>query len=155
MDSVFNLVADYLVRFPEYHQGINAELLQHVYQELRPLNQISLRQTQASIQTVCFCDLCLEDEVLDVLKEMDRRSFLMNDIRWEFAMLCGTKSNVISEQQTELLFRCYLGEEATKKWTSFLSRRLTRSSLISLAEIEIILCSKENGFVDVEVESDQ
>jgi len=147
MENASQVVASYLRKNPEYHKGIKAEHLQHIYHELRPLNQISYEQTKASIQTVCFCDLCLEDEVLDVLREMDRRSFLMKDIQWEFAMLSGPDSKVISEEQTQFLFRCYCGEEATEKWNSFTSSRENKSFPITLAEIEVILCSKPDEFL--------
>lgn len=156
MENASQVVANYIKNYPKYHNNISAELLQQIYHELRPLNKISVQQTKASIQTICFCDLCLEDEVLDVLQEMDRRSFLMKDIEWEFAMLAGPDSLVISVEQAEFLFRCYCGHEATEKWNSFTNSRLVNQSPVSLTEIEVILCSKlDNTLPDIDSDTNQ
>ena len=44
-------------------------------------------------------EVCEEFELLDLLKEMDRRYFLIQDFRWEFSMLDTEASDTISEDQ--------------------------------------------------------
>lgn len=156
MENASQVIANYVKIYPGYFNNINAELLQRIYHELRPLNQISLQQTKAAIQTVCFCELCLEGEVLDVLQEMDRRSFLMKDIEWEFAMLAGPDSKVITEEQAKFLFCCYCGEAATERWNYFTSSRAPNSSLVALSQIELILCSKKDDNIsDIDNDTDK
>jgi len=147
MENAPQALANYLKTYPDFYKNITAKNLQRLYHELRPLNEISLHQTEAAIQTICLCELCLEEEVLDVLQEMDRRSFLMKDIEWEFAMLCGSNSNAITQEQTSFLFRCYCGEEATEKFNSFVRNR-AENTLVTLAEIELILCAKKDDVLD-------
>lgn len=146
MENAPQVLAKYIRTYPDFHNNITAEHLQRLYHELRPLNELSLQQTKAAIQTVCYCELCLEEEILDVLQEMDRRSFLMKDLEWEFAMLAGSNSNLITQEQAAFLCRCYCGDEFTEKWNSFVSNR-AENSLVTLSEIELILCAKKDDNV--------
>lgn len=123
--------------------NIPAEDLQTIYQELRPSNSISLQQTKAAIETVCLCALCFEEEVLAVLKEMDRRSFLMRDIEWEFEMLDRDNRGTITEHDARFLCRALHGEGALKKWSKFMAGRVLPGSRVSLAEIEVLLCDQQ------------
>ena len=50
---------------------------------------------------VCVGDECDESELFDVLQEMDRRYFLIQDLRWEFTMLDYTRSDTITEAQAK------------------------------------------------------
>lgn len=133
--------------------GITATELQKIYHNLRPGNPISLRQVTAAVETVCFCDLCLKDEVLDVLNEIDRRSFLMRDLEWEFAMLDREKRGTITEEQACFLLKAVHGKSAVKKCKEFLSSRTLPGSRVSLEEIEVLLCdSTQLELSDEEVE---
>lgn len=44
-------------------------------------------------------DSCEEWELIDLLKEMDRRYYLIQDFRWEFSMLDSTNTDTITEEQ--------------------------------------------------------
>ncbi len=54
---------------------------------------------EASIEYACVGSCCDESELMDVLKEMDRRYFLIQDLRWEFSMLDTKNNDAISEDQ--------------------------------------------------------
>ena len=54
---------------------------------------------QAAIDYVCIGECCDVDELFEVLQEMDRRYFLIQDLRWEFSMLDMGMRDVISEEQ--------------------------------------------------------
>lgn len=122
-------------------QEISASELQTIYHNLRPGNSISLRQVSAAIQTICFCDLCLRDEVIDVLNEIDRRSFLMQGLKWEFEMLDGENQGTITEEQACFLLKAVHGNYAKKNTREFLSSRPIPGSRVSLQELEIWLCN--------------
>lgn len=54
------------------------------------------------MQYVCSDpSVCDEYEFLDLLKEMDRRYFLVQDFRWEFSMLDTTQTDTITEEQAQ------------------------------------------------------
>lgn len=122
-------------------QEISASELRTIYHDLRPGNSISLRQVSAAIQTICFCDFCLRDEVIDVLNEIDRRSFLMRDLEWEFEILDGENQGSITEEQACFLLKAVRGKYAKKSTTEFLSSRPIPGSRVSLQELEIWLCN--------------
>lgn len=44
-------------------------------------------------------DSCEPSELFDLLQEMDRRYFLVQDLRWEFALLDREQKDLISEDQ--------------------------------------------------------
>jgi len=43
--------------------------------------------------------VCEEWEFIDLLKEMDRRYFLVQDFRWEFSLLDNNQTDTITEEQ--------------------------------------------------------
>ena len=141
------LVLSYLKNIGHQLDHVSAPLLQQIFQELRPANNLSLRQIEASIETVCFCKLCFNEEVLDVLNEMDRRYFLMKDLEWEFSMLDRERKQTITETEAEFLFSGIHGENATNKWQKFLSERKIPGSRVALAEMEVLLCDPKEDFV--------
>lgn len=153
-EEIENLLSSYLENNDiKTLDGITATELQKIYHNLRPGNSISLRQVTAAVETVCFCDLCLKDEVLDVLNEIDRRSFLMRDLEWEFAMLDREKRGTITEEQACFLLKALHGKSAVKKCKEFLSSRTIPDSRVSLEEIEVLLCdSTQLELSDEEVE---
>lgn len=146
------LVSSYLQSLGYQLAHVSASLLQQIFQELRPANNLSLRQIEASIKTVCFCSLCFKEEVLDVLDEMDRRHFLMKDLEWEFSMLDREKRHTITEKEAEFLFCAMHGKNASEKWQKFLSGRTVPGSRVTLAEIEVQLCDPKDEFVSSDSE---
>lgn len=146
-----SLLSTYLENEGKILDEITATEIQKLYHNLRPENSISLRQVQAAIQAVCFCDLCFKEEVLDVLKEIDRRSFLIRDVEWEFEMLDCEKCGTITEEQACFLFKALQGKSAAKKFKEFLSGRAMPGSRVALQEIEVLLCdSPETELTDEE-----
>lgn len=146
-----SLLSTYLENEGKILDEITATEIQKLYHNLRPENSISLRQVQAAIQAVCFCDLCFKEEVLDVLNEIDRRSFLIRDVEWEFEMLDLEKCGTITEEQACFLFKALQGKSATKKCKEFLSGRAMPGSRVALQEIEVLLCdSPETELTDEE-----
>lgn len=139
-EEVASLLSAYMETNGTTFERITATELQKIYHNIRPGNSISLRQVTAAIETVCFCDLCLQDEVLDVLNEIDRRSFLMRDLEWEFEMLDREKRGTITEDQACFLLKAIHGKSAVKKCENFLSSRPQPGSRVSLQEIEVLLC---------------
>ena len=139
-EEIESVLSTYLAKNGKTFDGITATELQKIYHNLRPGNSISLRQVEAALETVCFCDLCLKEEVMDVLNEIDRRSFLMRDVEWEFEMLDREKRGTITEEQACFLFKALQGKSAAKKCKEFLSGRAVSGSRVTLQEIEVLLC---------------
>ena len=141
-EEIDSVIASYLQNCEIGTEGITASQLQTIYHKLRPGNSVSLAQVKAAVETVCFCDLCLKDEVLDVLAEIDRRSFLMRDLEWEFAMLDRENCGTIAEKDAIFLLKALHGKTATRKCSTFLENRLLPGSRVTLQEIELYLCDK-------------
>lgn len=139
-EEIESLLSAYIETNGTTLEEISATELQKIYHNLRPGNTVSLRQVTAAIETVCFCDLCLKEEVLDVLNEIDRRSFLMRDLEWEFEMLDRENRGTITEEQACFLLKAIHGKSAVKKCQDFLSSRPQPGSRVSLQEIEVLLC---------------
>ncbi len=60
-------------------------------------------QVKASIEYVCAGDECEVSELFDVLQEMDRRYFLIQDLRWEFTMLDYGNTDTITEEHAKYI----------------------------------------------------
>lgn len=56
-------------------------------------------QVEASLKYVCATDTVMLEELYDLLQEMDRRYFLVQNFRWEFSLLDKDKKDVITEEQ--------------------------------------------------------
>lgn len=54
---------------------------------------------------VCATDAVLMEELYDLLQEMDRRYFLVQNLRWEFSLLDKERKDVITEKQARWLDR--------------------------------------------------
>eukprot|EP00794_Sanderia_malayensis_P004876 gene4876-5515_t len=122
-------------------QGLTADELQALYQTLRP-DCLSVGQIKASLEVVCETTTCDKEDLMDVLKEMDRRYFLVNDLKWEFELLDRSKKGAISEKNAKFLFKMVHGEFfSLRRWTKFVNSRPASGSLISFAEIEVDLCN--------------
>lgn len=121
-------------------QGLTAMELQNLYETLRP-DGLSIKQIEASQKTVCESILCDREDLIDTLREMDRRYFLVNDLKWEFALLDREQKGAISEQDAKFLFKMVHGEFfSQRRWNKFLNSRAAKDSLISFSEIEVDLC---------------
>lgn len=116
---------------------------------------------------VCIdCDVCEEWELLDLMKEMDRRYFLVQDFRWEFSMLDSTNTDSITEEQAMSVIHVWIisrlscrfissqrsccrwflqsvhGEHFSRRnWEKFLKQRAAPGSRVAFPEIEVELCN--------------
>ena len=121
-------------------QGLTAIELQELYQSVRP-DGLNIKQIEASLRTVCELEQCDEEDLVDVLREMDRRYFLVNDLKWEFVMLDREQKGAITQQDAKFLFKMVHGEFfSQRRWNKFLNARAAKESLISFSEIEVDLC---------------
>jgi len=120
---------------------LSAQELQSLHAEIRD-GGISLAQVKASISEVCATDACDKEELFDVLNEMDRRYFLVRDLKWEFAMLDTERKGTISERSAKFLFQAVHDDFfSQRRWVKFLRSRAAPGSEISFAEIEVPLCN--------------
>ncbi|XP_066264985.1 caldesmon-like [Branchiostoma lanceolatum] len=123
---------------------LNAHQLQGLHAEIRQ-GGISLQQVEASIQYVCAGDGCEEDELYDVLQEMDRRYFLLQDLKWEFSLLDHGHSDSVTPDQARFMFEAVHGQLFSKRrWQRFLQSRKLPKSGVSFSEIEVDLCNIPN-----------
>lgn len=60
-------------------------------------------QILASIKYACAEEQCQATELYDLLQEMDRRYFLLQDLRWEFSMLDRENTDTISVEQARFV----------------------------------------------------
>ena len=121
-------------------QGLTAKELQELYESIRP-GSLSIKQIEASLKTVCELEQCDEEDLVDVLREMDRRYFLANDLKWEFVILDREQKGAITQQDAKFLFKMVHGEFfSLRRWNKFLNGRAAKDSLISFNEIEVDLC---------------
>ena len=63
------------------------------------LSSVRFDQVQASMKYTCIGEQCQATELYDLLQEMDRRYFLLQDLRWEFSMLDREHTDAISVEQ--------------------------------------------------------
>ena len=71
----------------EENFGLSAKQLQIIHENIRG-TPLSLRQIEAAMEYVCACGiLCDREEMLDVLKEMDRRFVILSFISLSCSLL--------------------------------------------------------------------
>ncbi|XP_041358569.1 trichohyalin-like [Gigantopelta aegis] len=104
---------------------------------------ISLPQVFASINYTCNSgSSCVESELCDLLQEMDRRYFLLQNLCWEFSMLDREQKDTITEEQARWLAQAVHGKYFSKrKWEEFLRSRPVPGGRVSFQEIEVMLCN--------------
>ncbi|XP_033109589.1 calponin homology domain-containing protein DDB_G0272472-like [Anneissia japonica] len=107
--------------FQQYDTENSGELtpnqLQALHSSIR-FGGISLPQVKAAMCYTCMCDdvACEQDELFDVLQEMDRRYFLVQDFRWEFSLLDAHQSDFITEDQgSSILMKVGVDQEEKLK----------------------------------------
>ena len=77
-----------------------------------------------------------------MVKEIDRRHVMEEQIRWDFCALDVEKVGRISIQSALFLFKAVLGERFSKRfWKRFLDSRIDSCKDICFEEIKITLCS--------------
>ncbi|XP_070555975.1 apical junction molecule ajm-1-like [Ptychodera flava] len=131
--------------FQEYDVGMKGELtvyeLQSLHESVR-LGGISIQQVIASMHYTCAADTCDPSELFEVLQEMDRRYYLLQDFKWEFALLDREQVDTITEDQARFMMESVHGNLfSQRKWEKFLHSRPVPGSRVSLAEIEVDLCN--------------
>ncbi|CAD5117739.1 DgyrCDS6485 [Dimorphilus gyrociliatus] len=130
---------------------LTAEQMQQIHNNIR-IGGISLPQVCASIEYSCIGPTVEESEIFDLLQEMDRRYYLVQDFRWEFSMLDTENSDTISEEQAKWFVQSVHGKWfSKKKWEKFLRHRAVPKSGVRFSEIEVILCnipSKEDYLLE-------
>ncbi|ESP05146.1 hypothetical protein LOTGIDRAFT_227829 [Lottia gigantea] len=130
---------------------LTPEQLQVLHADLR-IGGISIPQVKAAINYVCATENCDMSELFDLLQEMDRRYFLLQNLRWEFSFLDREKCDYISEEQAKWLAQCVHREfYSNRNWEYFLLRRLVPGSGVTFPEIEVMLCNIPNR-LDLEEE---
>ncbi|KAK3600386.1 hypothetical protein CHS0354_016002 [Potamilus streckersoni] len=135
--------------FHQYDCGGKGELtpleVQQLHGDLR-MGGISYEQVLASMKYVCATDTCSPGELYDLLQEMDRRYFLVQDFRWEFSMLDLQQKNTIRIDQARWLLQAVHGRFFSKKrWDQFLQSRPIVNEDVAFAEIEVMLCDIPNS----------
>lgn len=134
--------------FSQYdHHGkdeLSPVQVQMLYGDLR-MGSVSLPQVLASMKYVCATGNCVQSELYDLLQELDRRYFLLNDFRWEFSMLDRNQTDCISEEKARWMVQSVHGKYfSKKKWEYFITHRPAPGSGVSFPEIEVMLCDVPN-----------
>ncbi|XP_052274069.1 trichohyalin-like [Dreissena polymorpha] len=136
--------------FNQYDRHRRGELsaleLQSLHGDIR-MGGISYPQVLASMKYVCANpDVCTLEELHDVLQEMDRRYFLVQDLRWEFSLLDREQRDMINEHQAMWMVQAMHGKNfSRRKWAAFLKNRAIPGTLVAFAEIEVLLCNVKSS----------
>ncbi|XP_047146715.1 trichohyalin isoform X1 [Hydra vulgaris] len=106
---------------------------------------LDIEQLEAAIKTVCgnkSNGKCTKEYFPDIVKEIDRRHVMEEQIRWDFCSLDVEKVGRISIQSALFLFKAVLGERFSKRcWKRFLDNRVDSFKDIYFDEIKVYLCS--------------
>ena len=123
-------------------EHLTVQELHQCYSKLR-YGGLSLSQVHAAVQTVCSLDVCSREEFVKLLKELDRRFALVQDLRWEFNLLAQQYGGSITEDDAILLFKAVHDNYDWKScWQRFIRCRDRQSvTRITWEEIEVPLCS--------------
>ncbi|XP_052774271.1 trichohyalin-like isoform X2 [Mya arenaria] len=136
--------------FNQYDRHGKGELspleVQNLHGDIR-MGGISYPQVLASMKYVCgSLDCCTLEELHDLLQEMDRRYFLVQDLRWEFSLLDREHKDTITEHQAMWMVQAMHGKNFSKrKWASFLQLRAVPGSPLAFPEIEVLLCNVKSS----------
>ena len=136
-----DLVDQAIKRFANCSDEIlNATQVITIYDAVQPGNEMNLKQVEAALFQVNSSDSCDKKDLMDVLQDLDRRNFLLRDLKWEFEILDCRKSGCISEEMGYFLFSAVHGKELRSVWEKFVSQRSHPGTRISFNEISVILC---------------
>ncbi|XP_060077748.1 trichohyalin-like [Ylistrum balloti] len=120
---------------------LNAIQMQALHGDVR-VGGISLPQVVESIKYVCVGDHCQPTELLNLLQEMDRRYYLVQDLRWEFSLIDRQQKDTITVDEARWMVQTVHGKFfSRKKWETFIKSRAIPGSGVSFAEIEVLLCN--------------
>ena len=87
-------------------------------------------------------DYCDRNELFDLLQEMDRRYFLLQNFRWEFSSLDYSQTDTISENNAKWFVQNVHGEYfSSLNWDTFLRTRNAPTTGVNFPEIEVMLCN--------------
>ncbi|XP_060583766.1 trichohyalin-like isoform X2 [Ruditapes philippinarum] len=136
--------------FKQYDRLGKGELAPHEIQSLHGdirMGGISYPQVLASMKYVCAThDTCTEDELFNLLQEMDRRFFLLQDLRWEFSLLDRDQRDTITIEQARWMVQAVHGKNFSKrKWADFLRKRAIPGTRVAFQEIEVLLCNVKSS----------
>ncbi|ELU04993.1 hypothetical protein CAPTEDRAFT_200424 [Capitella teleta] len=122
MEEKNSLIGDVFSQFDVKRCGeLNADQLQLIHMDMR-IGSISISQIEEAIKYVCVNDKCEKSELFDLLQEMDRRYFIIQDLRW--------------------LVRAMHGQFFSRlRWRKFLNSRDVPGNPVTFAEIEVMLCN--------------
>ncbi|XP_076462524.1 uncharacterized protein LOC143294889 [Babylonia areolata] len=119
---------------------LNPVQIQILHADMR-MGGVSFPQVLASMQYTCVGRYCQVSELFDLLQELDRRYFLLQDLRWEFSLLDRDHSDTISVDQARWLMQAVHGRCFSRpKWERFVKGRAVPGSGVGFAEIEVMLC---------------
>ncbi|XP_035825821.1 trichohyalin [Aplysia californica] len=114
--------------------------VQILHGDLR-MGGISLPQVFASVKYICATNNCHISELYDLIQEMDRRYFLIQDFRWEFSFLDREQKQSITVAQAKWFVQSVHGRFFSPgKWSNFVKSRAVPGSGVTFAEIEVMLC---------------
>ncbi|XP_053393946.1 trichohyalin-like isoform X3 [Mercenaria mercenaria] len=136
--------------FKQYDRHGKGELMPHEVQSLHGdirMGGISYPQVLASMKYTCAThDTCTQDELYDLLQEMDRRYFLLQDLRWEFSLLDRDQRDTITIEQARWMVQAVHGKNFSKrKWSDFLRNRAIPGTGVAFQEIEVLLCNVKSS----------
>eukprot|EP00105_Crassostrea_gigas_P018851 XP_011437088.1 PREDICTED: PERQ amino acid-rich with GYF domain-containing protein 2 isoform X1 [Crassostrea gigas] len=119
--------------------------MQILHGDLR-MGGISLPQVMESMKYACIHgSYCEPSELYNLLQEMDRRFFLIQDFRWEFSMIDVNHKDTISQDEAQWFVQTVHGRHfSKKKWDEFVKCRPVPGSPVAFAEIEVMLCNIPN-----------
>ncbi|KAL5261343.1 hypothetical protein ACHWQZ_G007143 [Mnemiopsis leidyi] len=126
---------------------ISCKAFSDMYEKLRPPG-IRLAQVRAGIETVygnCgngMGDALERQDFQEGLEELERRYFLLQDLIWEYKILCRP-DGLISEADAKLLFTATHEQNFSQlKYDTWLKNRKVRGSGVAFSEIDVLLCNK-------------
>ncbi|XP_063681692.1 calponin homology domain-containing protein DDB_G0272472-like isoform X4 [Bolinopsis microptera] len=123
---------------------ISCEALAKMYGKLRPPG-IRLAQVHAGIETVYgkgMGDALEKQDFEEGLTELDRRYFLLQDLVWEYEILCRP-DGLITENDAKLLFTAtHEHNFSLVKYDQWLKNRRVRGTGVPFNEIDVLLCNK-------------
>ena len=123
-----------------YEEILLPDQVLSVYDAAQPDNEISLRHAEEALTQVTGLPFCSRGELKDVLLELDRRNFLLRDLKWEFVFLDCERSGGLPLEKGHLLFSAMHGRNVNNVWMEFISARENPESRITFDELSVLLC---------------
>ncbi len=117
------------------------EVIQELFATLR-LGEVSLPQVRAAMKKVCSNPgECTREEFPVLLRDVERRYQILQGALWEFALLDKKRTQSITEEDAQFLFRAVHRDYFTLGvWQTFLTDRQYPGTRVTWDEIEVPLC---------------